>query len=136
MMSKPFKVIMCAFILLLVAAFFVVDTVPPRSLTSGRMLVTKRRIIQFARQHSKLPSTLAELPAMPGYDTETIDTWKRPLDYSFDSSGTVTLRSLGADKRTGGEGDRRDMTGVFDSRDAQGNWQEELAEWKQNPVQP
>jgi len=73
---------------------------------------------------------------MPGYDTETTDAWKRPLDYSFDSSGVVTLRSLGADKRLGGDGDNRDMIGVFISRDAQGNWQDELAEWKQNPFKP
>ena len=135
-MSKPFKVIVSAFLLLLLASIFLVGTVPPRSLTSGRMFLTKRRIIQFARQHNKLPSTLAELPAMPGYDTETNDAWKRPLDYSFDDSGIVTLRSLGADKRPGGDGDNRDMTGVFISRDAQGNWQEELAEWKQDPIRP
>ena len=73
---------------------------------------------------------------MPGYDTETTDAWKRPLDYNFDSSGVVTLRSLGADKRLGGDGDNRDMIGVFISRDAQGTWQDELAEWKQNPFKP
>ena len=100
------------------------------------MFVTKRRIIQFARQHDKLPSMLAELPAMPGYDTSTTDAWKRPLDYSFDSSGIVTLRSLGADKRAGGDGDNRDMTGIFASHDERNNWQEELAEWKQDPIRP
>jgi hypothetical protein len=135
-MSKPFKVIVSALILLLLAAFFLVDTIPPRSLTVTRMFVTKRRILQFAHQNNKLPSTLAELPAMPGYDTETTDAWKRPLDYSTDDSGVVTLRSLGADKRPGGDGDNRDMTGVFISRDAQGNWQEELTEWKQDPIRP
>ena len=59
------------------------------------------------------------VPDMPGYDTSTTDAWERPLDYSFDSSGVVTLRSLGADKRPGGDGDNRDMTGLFDTRDPQ-----------------
>ena len=100
------------------------------------MFVTKRRIIQFARQHNQLPPTLEGLPAMPGYDTETFDAWKRPLDYSFDSSGVITLHSLGADKRPGGEGEDRDMTGVFAGKDAQGNWQDELSEWTQDPLKP
>jgi hypothetical protein len=55
------------------------------------------------------------------------------LDYEFDSSGIVTLRSLGADKRSGGDADNRDMIGIFASHDAQGNWQEELAEWQHDP---
>jgi hypothetical protein len=135
-MSKPFKPIVSAFILLLLAAFFLVDTIPPRSLTVTRMFFTKRRILEFVHENNKLPSTLAELPAMPGYENETSDAWKRPLDYSTDDSGTVTLRSLGEDKRFGGDGDNRDIPGVFISRDAQGNLQEELTEWKQNPIRP
>jgi len=135
-MSKQFKVIVSVFILLLIAPFFLVDTIPLRSLTVTRMFVTKRRILQFAHQNNRLPLTLAELPAMPDYDIKTTDAWKRPLDYSTDDFGVVTLRSLGADKRPGGDGDNRDMTGVFISRDAQGNWQKELAEWKQHPIRP
>ena len=135
-MSKPFKFIVSAFLLLLLACVFLTETVPPRSETYGRMFITKRRIIQYARQHNQLPPTLAVLPAMAGYGNETTDVWKRPLDYGFDSSGIVTLQSLGADKRPGGDGDKRDMTGVFASRDAQGNWQDELAEWEQNPFKP
>jgi hypothetical protein len=73
---------------------------------------------------------------MPGYDTETTDAWGRHLDYSIDDSGVITLRSLGADKHPGGNGDNRDLTGVFNSRDAQGNWQEELAKWEQDPIRP
>jgi hypothetical protein len=100
------------------------------------MFITKRRILQFAHQHNKLPSALTELPQMPDHDTKTTDAWKRPFDYSFDSFGIVTLQSLGADKRPGGDGDNRDMIGIFPSRDAQGNWQDELAQWKQDPFEP
>jgi hypothetical protein len=93
------------------------------------MFVTKRRIIRYAHQFNLLPANLSVLPPMPNYDTATTDAWGRPLDYSFDASGVVTLRSLGADKRAGGDGDDRDMTGIFAARDAQGHWQEELCEW-------
>ncbi len=135
-MSPFFKVIASVLILLLLAFLFLAETIPPRSLTMGRMHLTKRRILQYGHLHNKLPLTLAELPARPGYDNETTDAWQRPLDYSSDESGAVTLRSLGADKLPGGEGDNRDMTGGFMSRDAQNRWQEELAEWKQDPVRP
>ncbi|MHB1082759.1 MAG: type II secretion system protein GspG [Prosthecobacter sp.] len=135
-MSPFFKVIASALILLLLAALFLAETVPPRGLTLNRLTVTKRRILQYAHLHNKLPLTLAELPARPGCDNETTDAWQRPLDYRSDESGAVTLRSLGADRLPGGEGDNRDMTGVFMSRDAQNRWQEELAEWKLDPARP
>lgn len=135
-MSPFFKVIASVLILLVLAGLFLVDTIPPRSLTMNRLTVTKRRILQYGHLHNKLPLTLAELPARPGYDNETTDAWQRPLDYSSDESGAVTLRSLGADKLPGGEGDNRDMTGVFMSRDALNRWQQESAEWKQDPVRP
>ena len=136
MMNKLFKVIAPVIVLIVLVGLMFGELVPPRSLTFGRMLVTKRRIIQFARLHHKLPSDLAGLPEMPGYDNGTTDAWKRPLDYSFDGSGVVTLQSFGADKQPGGDGDKRDIIGVFESRDAQGNWQDELAEWKEDPLKP
>jgi len=113
---------MAATVILVAASFLLIETIPPRSLTATRMFVTKRRIVQYARQHDRLPSDLSDLPPMPNYDTATRDTWGRALDYSYDLSGVVTLRSLGADKRLGGDGDKRDMIGVFASRDAEGHW--------------
>ncbi len=135
-MSKPFKVIATAIISLLLVMVLFAERAPPRSLTAGRMHVSRWRILQFAYRHNKLPATLAELPARPGYDNATDDAWGRPLDYSVDDSGAVMLRSLGADRRSGGEGDDRDMTAVFPSRDAQNHWQQERAEWKQDPLRP
>jgi hypothetical protein len=101
------------------------------------MHVTKRRILEFAQQHDRLPSTLAELPLKPDHNNDTTDAWKRPLDYSVSSSGIVTLQSLGKDKLPGGGGDSRDMIGVFASRDSQGNWQQQnLIEWIKDPRRP
>lgn len=73
---------------------------------------------------------------MPGYVTDTTDAWVQPIDYSFDSSGVVTLRSLGSDKKPGGVGDKRDMIGVFSSRNAQGRWEDELSDWTHDPFKP
>lgn len=132
-MSITFKVIASGIILFLLASLFVMDVIPPRGLTVTRMWVTKRRIMEYGYLHNRLPASLAELPEKTGYDNGTTDAWGRPLDYSTDDSGAVTLRSLGADKLPGGEGDSRDLTGVFMSHDAQNRWQEAHADWKQDP---
>ena len=126
--------IVSAVALLSAAVFFLVDTIPPRSLTGTRMFVTMRRILQFAHGHNKLPPTLAELPPMPGYDTETTDAWGRPLDYSVDDAGVVILRSLGADGHPGGDGENEDMTASFTSRDSQGRWESFLSAKKDFPA--
>lgn len=132
----PFKIALAATILVAIAAFFFVETIPPRSLTELRMEVTKRRIIQYALQYNRLPGNLSELPLMPDNDSKTTDAWGRPLDYSFDASGVVTLRSLGADKRVGGDGENRDMIGIFAARDPQGRWQQdELCKWTLSPAE-
>jgi hypothetical protein len=99
------------------------------------MSVTKDRIFQYAHQHNHLPASLSELPPAPGYDTATTDAWGRPIDYSFDSSGDVTLRSLGADKQVGGDGDKRDVIGTFATRDTQGRWlDDQSSKWTLNPM--
>jgi len=46
------------------------------------------------------------------------------------------LRSLGPDKPVGGDGDNRDMIGVFASRDAQGRCQVEDCKWTRDPLKP
>lgn len=113
------------------------ETVSPRELTADRMFITRRRIILYMQEHGKPPDSLAGLPPMPtNYDSATTDAWGRPLDYSFDSSGVVTLRSLGADKVEGGDGDNRDMIGVFSTPDGQGGGQDQASSWTKDPLKP
>jgi hypothetical protein len=113
------------------------ETAPPRALTAGRMFITKFRILEYAHAHNALPPDLTGLPAMPAnYDASTRDEWGRPFDYSFDTSGTVTLRSLGADSAPGGEGDNADMTGVFAAHDANGGWANPNSPWARDPLKP
>jgi hypothetical protein len=98
------------------------------------MKATMLGILTFAHEHDKLPLTLAALPATDGKSLKTEDAWNRPLDYTFDAAGVVTLGSLGADKRPGGIGDNRDMVGTFNTRDSRGDWQKEFLQWKDDPL--
>jgi hypothetical protein len=128
-------------VLLALLAAFVVPTaitlwmgsseiVTPRELTADRMFITRRRIVLYSQEHGQPPASLTALPPLRGnIDSATTDAWGRPLDYSFDSSGVVTLRSLGADKMVGGDGDNRDLIGVFSIRDVR-----ESSPWTHDPL--
>lgn len=129
-----FKIAFVVALLLLAVAFLLVETVPVRSLTSSRMKGTMGRVLAYAREHDKLPATLAELPASEGFRHVSEDAWSRQLGYSFDAADVVTFRSLGADGRPGGERDDRDMVGSFDARDASGRWHAEIPRWIVDPL--
>jgi hypothetical protein len=122
--KTPYKIAVVAVIMaLLIPGFLLANFIPPVSLTQGRMIITERRIIQYARQYDHLPSDLSDLPPMPGYDTATTDGWGRPLDYSVDAFGSVTLRSFGAGRQPGGVGGDQGIQRVFAARDDNGQWQ-------------
>lgn len=131
---SPFKIAFVVALLILAVAFLLVDTISARTLTASRMKGTMGRVLAYAREHDKLPETLAVLPATDGFRHLSEDAWNRQLDYSFDAAGVVTFRSLGADGRPGGEGDDRDMVATFNARDASGRWQGEVPSWKDDPL--
>jgi hypothetical protein len=106
-----------------------IDRIPPTSLTETRMLVTKRRILQYAHTHDQLPSDLSSLPPMPGYDTSVTDGWGRSLSYQTNTTGIVTLESLGRDGILGGSGADADIIHSFPIRDARGAWSDEMVDW-------
>ncbi len=81
-----------------------VETIPPTSQTWRHMGSLNRRIIGFTRQHHRLPISLEVLPIPTDELNVLTDGWKEPIQYSRDTNGVVTLRSLGSDKRPGGEG--------------------------------
>ena len=54
------------------------------------------------------PPDLSVLPMLNG-DNETSDAWGRPLKYSVDDQGIITLKSLGRDGKRGGEGEDADI---------------------------
>ena len=113
--------------------FGCVHRIPQRSLTTTRMHVVKRRVLQYAQSHNQLPASLSVLPEMSGYDNSVQDSWNRNFIYEIDSTGNVTLKSYGKDGVVGGDGENADMIGVFASRDASGKWNDELVPWTVAP---
>jgi len=106
-----------------------IDRVPPKALTETRMFVTKRRILQYAHTHDQLPPDLASLPPMPGYDTSITDGWGRTFIYQTNTTGIVTLESLGRDGIVGGSGADADIIHAFPTRDSHGAWSDEMVDW-------
>jgi hypothetical protein len=99
--------------------------VPPDKLTRQRMAFDRVRILEYGRVHGQLPPNLAALPPLPqrpGTDHHLEDAWRRSIIYEVDSSGTVTLRSLGKDGALGGTGANADIVFKFPSRNADGSW--------------
>lgn len=118
-------------VLWFVAAQFT-TVVPPASITTMVMEVSKRRILRYAQQHGRLPDALGDTEVIPGYGASLDDGWGAPVLYSVRES-SVELRSHGADGLPGGTGDDRDWLGVFVSRAPSGAWADEFVEWHLPP---
>jgi len=133
-MRTRFKIALAVAIAFVIAVVFLIDVIPPRSLTVTNMSVTKRRILEYTRQYGHLPPDLSDLPPMANGNTSTVDGWGHPLHYSFDSSGVVTLRSAGIDKLAGSQGSQQEIIGIFPSRDERGNSLDEFVRWAHDPA--
>jgi len=101
-------------------------------MTATRMQVLKRRVLQYAQSHGELPKSLATLPPMEGYDSSTLDGWKREIIFEVSKSGVVSFRSLGRDGVSGGSGEDADILRSFSTRDAGGKWSDEMVEWSED----
>jgi hypothetical protein len=108
--------------------------IPPQALTYTRMVVTKARILEYAQAHDHLPPDLSVLPPHPEKDCSVEDEWRRKIIYEVDSSGTVTLKSLGRDGKVGGAGVGADIICGFHSHDAQGKWSDQFGPWDFNSL--
>jgi len=113
-----------------------VDRIPPRSLTYNSMHMAKRRILRYVAKHNELPNKLTQTEEIPGYHNSFKDGWGRDIDYTVLSNGIVTLTSLGKDKRVGGSNESADMIGTFQTKKANGKWEDESAEWTIDPFEP
>ena len=98
------------------------------------MWVTKRRIIRYLQGHGRLPDSLLELAKMPGYENRICDAWGRMLIYEVLPNGDISLTSFGRDGKAGGSGEDTDMTGIFTPLTPEGQPEDELADWKVNPI--
>ncbi|HZM02115.1 MAG TPA: type II secretion system protein GspG [Candidatus Saccharimonadales bacterium] len=105
-------------------AFFP-GTVPRGKITRQRMAFDRVRILEYGRVHGQLPPNLAALPRLglkPEADHYLEDAWHKRLIYEVESSGTVTLKSLGKDGALGGSDDDADIIFRFPSHNADGSW--------------
>jgi len=88
--------------------------------TETTMVVLKKRILAFARQNGRLPSTLNDLS--PPYATACVDAWGATIDYAIEANNRVRLTSLGSDRKLGGTGSNEDIVRFFDAKDTKGSW--------------
>jgi hypothetical protein len=128
-MNRFIKLGMIAVVLVFGLAMFLPalfpGRVPPDKLTRQRMAFDRVRILEYGREHGRLPPDLAALPPLPykpGTDHHLEDAWHRNLLYETDTSGTVTLTSLGKEGVRGGSGDNADIVYKFPSHNADGSW--------------
>ena len=94
-----------ALVSLLPGCASMVDTIPPASATKLEMHRTLDRINLNIERTGRPPSTLQDLPPSDELVRTPTDGWGRPLIYSVDESGTIFLKSLGADGKPGGSAD-------------------------------
>lgn len=95
-------------------------TPPSGLLTKNRMLSTLHSIQDYMKNQRQAPPNLSVIRFE---DTlkPTIDEWDHPLQYSVDQNGVITLTSLGADGKPGGEGRDKDIIKRYRTKDADGN---------------
>lgn len=110
-----------------------IDIIPPRSLTHGAMHMSKRRILRYAHQNNKLPENIDILPEISEYSNRIKDAWNRKLIYNINQDNTITLISYGRDGIQGGDGDSKDMIGIFSYKKENGEWENELCDWIKDP---
>lgn len=140
---NPTVMIKIKYKILLIAAFvlvgtyvifiFLIDAVPPKPLTHGAIHMSKRRVLRYAHQNNKLPENLEILPEIPGKSNRIKDAWGRKLIYIINHDNTITLISYGKDGIINGEGDNKDMIGIFYYKKKNGRWEDELCNWINDP---
>jgi type II secretion system (T2SS) protein G len=124
-------------LLLVFAGGCYLDSLPPENHTSTAMYPLKKRILRFANTHDRPPHALSELPPLEGFTNRTTDVWGNEIKYIVDGT-TITLLSYGKDQRPGGNGDARDVIGIFEAKNVDGKWADgtfdESSEWKVEPL--
>ncbi len=95
----------------------------------------------FVATNGRAPSNLEELARYEPAVSTLKDGWGNPLVYQVESSGVVSITSLGKDKRPGGPGQNADSVWSFALKDQSGNWigtnwQKGSLDWLTNAARP
>jgi hypothetical protein len=103
--------------------------IPPRDSTRTTMWSIKRRILRYAHENGSLPTTLENLPEIPGHANKTRDWWGNPIRFEVDAGGIVTLSSDGG--RSWGYKPQQGAPLVcrFRPKKANGEWSDELVDF-------
>ena len=120
MTAKAATVALLAISTLTVVACSLVTTISPHDMTLTAIGETHVRMHIYLKEHRQCPKTLSQLPQRDEYINRTTDGWDRPLIYSVDDGGIITLLSLGRDGVAGGTGDDQDITRRFRTRNDDG----------------
>ena len=117
---KTQRLLMVSCSLVLAASCSLVTTIPPRNMTVGAMTETQVRIHMYMTANRTYPADLSVLPTRDGYANRTTDGWGRPLIFSIDDRGIISLASLGRDGKVGGEGDDADIIRRYRTKNEDG----------------
>lgn len=116
-------------IFLLALALSFVHVAPPRAVVSTHMYVLKRKIIQYARLHDRLPTALQELPEeVQGMDDSSLDGQGNVIVYSSDANGIVRLAG-DAPSKAG----TVHLEATFPAKKVDGTWAFEEVDWIKPP---
>jgi len=119
MTSKAFLLLL-AVVSTVVASCSLVTTIGPRDMPLTAITETHARMQLYLLERRQCPESLSQLPKRDGYKNRTTDGWDRPLIYSVDDDGVITLSCLGRDGVAGGTGDDQDITRRFRTRNEDG----------------
>ena len=112
-----------AFLMFLALAFFsgCTDKITPVEMTRTAMTETLVRINIYAETNKAIAPSLDVLAKRDGYVNRTTDGWNRPLQYRVAQDGIITLTSLGADGKPGGDGEDADISVSYRSKRPDGS---------------
>ena len=99
-----------------------VCAVPRDARTRTAIGETFVRIHMYLKEHRDYPPSLDVLPRRDTHANEINDAWGRRLLYSADDRGVISLTSLGADGRPGGDGSDADVCQRYRTKDRAGKW--------------
>jgi hypothetical protein len=108
-------------LVVVMVAYSSIDTIPPDSMTATSMGETHVRIHMYMTVNRDYPIDLTVLPMRDGYTNRTTDGWGRPLIYSVDDQGIISLTSLGRDGTAGGDSDDADIVKRYRTRNENGS---------------
>ena len=103
--------------------------ISPESLTRAALQGAMVRIHMYMLEHREYPPDLTVLPEREGHDNRLTDGWGRPLLFSVDEEGIITVSSLGRDGKPGGDGPDADIVRRNRSRNEDGSLDIEDEYW-------